>query len=460
MIVDRPGKTIRHLIILVVCLYSSPSFAQVTLYTPPKDFDYAIDFDVLVNGQKAFVYHNRVGAFTTFSFSGEIEVAVVYPGSIHEVDIRPKNLGIRHAVRGDTILFTLVRPVNLSIEINRNIRRPLFVFANGPDPEAPSRGPNVYFFEGGKIHEAGTITLKDDDVVYIEGGAVVKGSFKLENCKRVHIYGAGILSAEGLYKKGEARMIGIARSEDITIEGIIINDSRHWTMPCSNSENVVYRNVKLISGNDWDDGIDIVSSRNVLVDGCFIRTKDDCIAIKGGISFLDRQYGQTTVSDIEVTNCVLWNAEWGNGLEIGFETRCDTIRNILFRNIDILHVEGNEGTFSIHNGDRALVHDVAYENIRVENAHGILIDFKILESRYSRDKERGRIQNIAFRNIVVDNFTGPGSILMGYDEDHNIGNVSLSNVVVNGKEITKATDLNLRSKFINGLEFGGRDKGQ
>src|SRR5690606_16100496 len=204
----------------------------------------------------------------------------------------------------------------------------------------------------------------------------------------------------------------------------------------------------------------IVSSRNVLVDGCFIRTKDDCIAIKGGISFLDRQYGQTTVSDIEVTNCVLWNAEWGNGLEIGFETRCDTIRNILFRNIDILHVEGNEGTFSIHNGDRALVHDVAYENIRVENAHGILIDFKILESRYSRDKERGRIQNITFRNIVVDNFTGPGSILMGYDEDHNIGNVSLSNVVVNGKEITKATDLNLRSKFINGLKFGGRDKGQ
>ena len=460
MIVDRLGKAIRHLIIVVGCLSGLPALAQVSLYAPPKDFDYAIDFEVLVEGQKSFVYHNRVAAFTAFSFSGEIEVAVVYPGSIHEVDIRPRNLDIRHVVRGDTILFTLMRPANLTIEVNRNIRRPLFIFANGPGPEAPPRAPNVYYFEGGKVHDAGSITLKDDDIVYIEGGAVVRGSFNLENCNRVHIYGHGILSAEGLYKKGEARMIGIARSKDITIEGIIINDSRHWTMPCSNSENIVYRNVKLISGNDWDDGIDIVSSRNVLVDGCFIRTKDDCIAIKGGISFLDKQYSQTTASDIEVANCVLWNAEWGNGLEIGFETRCDTIQNIIFRNIDIIHVEGNEGTFSIHNGDRALVQNVLYENIRVEDAHGILIDFKILESRYSRDKERGRIQNIEFRNIVVDTFTGPGSILMGYDEDHKVSNVSLSNVVVNGKQITSATDLNLWLKFASSVRFGVGGSGQ
>lgn len=451
---DKSRMTIKYFFVLIICLYSAKVSAQVSLYKAPKDFDYAIDFEVLINGQKSFVYHNRVAAFTSFSFSGEVEVAVVFPGRIHEVDIRPKSMNIRHSVKGDTLLFTLGHPANLSIEINRNIRRPLFLFANGPDPSPPS-GPagDVYFFEAGKVHEPGRIKLKDDDIVYIEGGAVVKGSFDLEDCKRVHIYGSGILTAEGLYTKGESRMIGIARSEDITIEGIIINDSRHWTMPCSNSQNIVYRNVKLISGNDWDDGIDIVSSRNVLVDGCFIRTKDDCIAIKGGISFLDKQYRQTIASDIKVTNCVLWNAEWGNALEIGFETRCDTIRNIVFSNCDLIHVEGNEGTFSIHNGDRALVHNVLYENIRVEDAEGILVDFKILESRYSRDKERGRIQDIVFRNIDIDHFTGPGSILRGYDRDHLIRDISLTNFKVNGRLITNADDLKLSLQFVKGLKF-------
>jgi hypothetical protein len=34
--------------------------------------------------------------------------------------------------------------------------------------------------------------------------------------------------------------------------------------------------------NDWDDGIDIVGSQHVLVNNCFIQSKDDCIAVKAG----------------------------------------------------------------------------------------------------------------------------------------------------------------------------------
>ena len=129
------------------------------------------------------------------------------------------------------------------------------------------------------------------------------------------------------------------------------------------------------------------------------------------------------------------------------------MRNIVFSNIDLIHVEGEESTFSIHNGDRAIVDNVLYENIRVEDAQGLLVDFKILESSYSKDKERGKIQNIVFRNIFVDGYAGRGSVMEGYNETHMIKNVLLSNFNVNGKRITSPAGLKLSPRFTSGLKF-------
>ena len=78
---------------------------------------------------------------------------------------------------------------------------------------------------------------------------------------------------------------------------------------------------------------------------CFIRTKDDCIAIKSTGDELRRG-----TRNIDVADCVFWNAEWGNALEIGFELRTDEIRDIVFEDCDVIHVEDG-AVFSIHNGD-------------------------------------------------------------------------------------------------------------
>jgi polygalacturonase len=357
-------------------------------------------------------------------------------------------------VDGEKIYFTLARPCHISVEINRNIKRPLFMFADPPEPAPPDRAAgNLYFFEGGKVHNTRRTVLKDNDIVYIEGGAVVKGSFFLDGVRNVHIFGYGILDGEFIYSKGEERMIEINRSENIRVEGIIINESKHWTAPCNLSTYITYKNVKIISGNDWDDGIDIVSSRHVLVDGCFIRTKDDCIAIKAGVTYYTDFYNQYNTEDVQVVNSVMWNAEWGNGLEIGFETRSDTIRDILFRNIDLIHVEGPEGTFTIHNGDRATVSNVLYEDIRVEDSRGLLVDFKILESRYSRDKERGHIGQITFRNIEVTGEMRIPSLFLGYDPQHVIGPVVFENFRIQGSVVKSLLDLKAKTEYAAGISF-------
>ena len=99
-------------------------------------------------------------------------------------------------------------------------------------------------------------------------------------------------------------------------------------------------------------------------------------------------------------------------------------------------MEGPEGTFTIHNGDRAVVKNVPYEDIRVEDSRGWLIDFKILYSRYSKDKLRGKIEDIRFKNITVEGEIFPYSQLLGFDESHRISGVVLENFVIQGTRIT------------------------
>lgn len=48
-----------------------------------------------------------------------------------------------------------------------------------------------------------------------------------------------------------------------------------------------------------------------------------------------------------------------------------------------------------------------YEDLPVEDSVGVLVDFKILKSRYSRDAERGQIRDILFRNIQVEGRVTP-----------------------------------------------------
>lgn len=48
-----------------------------------------------------------------------------------------------------------------------------------------------------------------------------------------------------------------------------------------------------------------------------------------------------------------------------------------------------------------MVSDVLFENIRVEHHYDKLVDFRIIESRWSRDKESGHIRNVNLRNIEV-----------------------------------------------------------
>jgi hypothetical protein len=427
--------------------------AQLVTYPVPEGVERAPEYSLEVNGQEVFVYNTRTAAFACFSFDDEVEIKVNCHSEIYEYDIRPQSRNISSGLYRNQISFSLNKPENLSIEINKNLKRPLFIFANPLEENVPTKNSrDVVFFEAGKIHYPGEVRIEDGQTVYIQGGAVVKGHFLTDKGKDIVIKGRGIID-NSHYSKGEHRPVEINQCENVLIEGIIITNSRHWSCASFASENVTYENVKIVSANDWDDGIDIVGSKNVMVTHCFIRTKDDCIAIKSGVNYFTEFNSSINVDHVVVQNSVLWNGVWGNGLEIGFETRTDTIQNITFRNCDLIHVEGPEGTFTIHNGDRAIVKNVLYEDIRVEDSRGWLIDFKILESRYSKDTQRGKIENIRFKNIYVEGEHYPSSQLIGFDDEHMIKNVTLENFNIHGVRINSTYNGMIAEKYVTGLVF-------
>jgi hypothetical protein len=424
------------LLVILIIIPAFSSYAEkLVIYNAPKDAESAPEFEVTVNGQNIFVYNTRPAAFAYFSFEGRVEITVTFLSPVSSFDIRPKNRSIKAELERNRIHFTMDKPENLSIEINKNIKRPLFLFANSLETEIPDKSDkNVVFFEKEKIHEPGEILIKSGQTVYIEGGAIVRGNFMTDKGKNISIRGRGILD-NSIYKKGSRRPIEINQCENVLIEGIILTESRHWSCASHASKNVTYRNLKIVSDNDWDDGIDIVGSQNVLVTNCFIRTKDDCIAVKAGVNYFTKFSSSFNVDRVVVENSVLWNGVWGNALEIGFETSTDTIKNVTFRNCDIIHAEGPEGTFTIHNGDRAFVKNILYEYIRVEDSKGWLIDFRILKSQYSKDKQRGKIENVHFKSIFVEGEHYPASQILGFNEEFGIKNVTLENFNIHGNKI-------------------------
>ena len=189
------------------------------------------------------------------------------------------------------------------------------------------------------------------------------------------------------------------------------------------------------------------------------------------------------IKNILVEGCTFWNMEYGNVFDIGFELRCEKINDITFRDCDVLIQEGRGSVFTIHNSDNAIVENILYENIRVENADLVsnskLIDIAILFSKWSYDKfedyqmikkyqfnnswdnllpvlpgkeafhssNRGYVKNITFRNIQVMDGKLPYSVINGFDENHIVDGVSLENIIVNGTRIKNMDDFKVFTQF-------------
>ncbi len=433
---------------------------NAVVYPAPEGAEPSDLYALRVDGREVFVHACPCAGYASFALTGPAEVEIEAQFPIREVKIRPLNRRVEAAVQGNRVRFGLDGPAHLSLEPDGDLSRPLFIFADAPDPDPPSPGdPNVRCFEAGRVHRPGLMTLRDGETVYIEGGAVVQGAVLAEGASDVAVRGRGILDGSLWPDGGKDRgpwLIQFIDCRDIRVEGITAVESPRWTLPLVGCSGARVSGVKIISWLVVRDGIDIVGSRDVVVEDCFIRTADDCVALKATTHI--HESGTRDIENVRVRRCVLWNAKPGNALEIGYETRCDAMRDIVFQDCDVIHAEfegyQSGAVFSIHNCDRATVSDVLYEDIRVEDAREKLIDVKIFYTpRCSRDDRRGHVRNIRFKDIRVVDGPFPVSIIQGCDPDHMIEEVTVEGLTIHGRPIADASAARMVVELTRGLRF-------
>ena len=275
----------KTILILSVILLAIAAHAEVITWNAPEGFASDRYYQVRVNGVEVPVFDTPIASYAVFDFTGEVTVEVNTSFDVRWVDIRPLRMNLAPEYTGDnSFSFKLSNPCNISLELNGRIRQqPLFIFSNAPEKERPSKeDKNVVWFEGGKLYKDVALELEDNQTVYIEGGAVVQGYIWAEGKKNVKIMGRGIMDGQFVSQMPNRKQgfIFLRDCENVTVEDIILHNASTWQIVPWNSDKVTIRNARIVSEHGGDDGMDIVRCTNVVVDGVFAHTKDDCIAIK------------------------------------------------------------------------------------------------------------------------------------------------------------------------------------
>ncbi|HLL43381.1 MAG TPA: hypothetical protein VK369_09595, partial [Segetibacter sp.] len=107
------------LLLFQCCLSTGIITHAQTIYPTTKGLHPSQDYEVTVNGKKAFVYASPVpAAYCSFDMSGPVDITIKANRDIKWVDVRPRSAGIQPDFKDSTIKLHLTKPVKLSIELN------------------------------------------------------------------------------------------------------------------------------------------------------------------------------------------------------------------------------------------------------------------------------------------------------------------------------------------------------
>lgn len=488
MAVKKAQEEVQRMPATKVVLYEGPQSLQDAV---PEDLKAApetardirlkrcVDTQVKVEGTDCFVYdtnvnHSRVwsSGYTPalsrtpvayFDFTGSVEVAVTVPDTLLDsVQISPLSAQIAGTISEDrhTVRFVLDTPGNYTVQFNGMPERALHLFTNPPEEQsfAETDEDVIYIGPGEWIVES--INLKDGQTLYLAGGAVLHGIVNANFAKDVTVCGRGILDGsllEGWKGKSAYVPLSFNSCEGVTVKDVIVLNPNAWAFQGFDSTKLQVDGLRVITPRPNGDGISLQSCKEADIRNCFVRSWDDSLVVKN--------YAGSS-RDIRFAKMQLWT-DFAQSMEIGYETNKGqqedvSITDVSFEEITVLHAF-HKPVVSVHNADDALVKDIRFAGITVEDAQlgsgdademPYLIDMNITQNQnWSTTRERGRIEEVTIDGLKVLAGKKSPSRFAGYDAAHGISGVHLKNIEILGKRITTAEELEAQvdAKTVSGL---------
>lgn len=225
-------------------------------------------------------------------------------------------------------------------------------------------------------------------LIYADGvhGVTISGSGTID--------GRGALFPESHPRHGERPfLVRIMNSSGLSFSGITLKNPAAWTLHLMNCENVSVKALTIISrANANNDGIDIDSCRDCVIDSCSIDSGDDAVCLKSTTS--------APCTGITVKNCVI-TTNWA-GFKIGTESAGD-FRSIVFEDSFIYDCLGC--AIKICPTDGGSLDGLSIKNIRLCGVTGPVF---IAAGERMRDYHGSRADRrpSAVSNVTIDGLYG------------------------------------------------------
>ncbi len=228
---------------------------------------------------------------------------------------------------------------------------------------------------------AALINVNDQKSVMLSGGGTIDGRGEMwwDRYRNLRVdYDSRGLRWAADYDCQRVRLMVIWKSTDVTVENLSLRRSGFWTVQVVYSDHVTVDAIKT-KNNDGPstDGVDIDSSRYVLVENCDIDSNDDDICLKAGRD--------------------------SDGLRVNRPTEFIVIRNNIVRRGNGMISFGSETSGGIRKV-------VAYHNHAIATGEGI---------RFKSARTRGGfVEDVLIRDLRMENVSMPFTFTLNWDPSY------------------------------------------
>jgi polygalacturonase len=238
--------------------------------------------------------------------------------------------------------------------------------------------------------------------------------------------------------------------QNILISDITLTNVPFWVIHPTYCSNITIRNIHVNSYRINNDGIDLDSCEDVLVEDCTFRAGDDAMVIKSGRDQDAWKVGKPS-KNIVVRNC--FASEVLHGLAFGSEMS-GGLENIYIDNFHLKKVEQYAIQFKSNLDRGGYIRNVYIDGVFIDETKTAIFFTNDYHS-YSGGNSPSEFSGIEIKNVICNKASGKAIDIVGLEQKP-IHNILLENIMI-VEEGEKSEILNVVESEFTNIKISKRD---